>query len=416
MSRRVVLLPLLCLTLALPTLTTPAQAQTISWAHQLGTSDFDALYSVDVLDGDVFAVGEVDAAPGGCDVLLQGYRGNGQPKWSSQIDTGGCDFAEGIATGGGSIYIGGGTGGSLTQAGNAGAFDAFVRSYTEDGGVSWTDQFGSAGNDFVRGAAATDKAVFVGGSVRAALPGQTHVGAADAFLRKYDASGNEEWTRQFGTAGIDAVRDVALVHGGIVVVGETAGALPGQAWLGGSDLFVRMFDPRGNTRWTRQFGTAGSEIAWGIDVAGNAIYVSGDVAGALPEQQFAGGPLDAFVRRYDAQGNEVWTEQFGTTGFDRAIRVATDGDHVAVVGRAGGSLSGQSYAGGATDPFVRLYDAEGSELWTRMFGSTLEPEAATGAAFDRKDGGLFVSGGVGGALSGETSQGFIDAFVMKFSL
>ena len=36
------------------------------------------------------------------------------------------------------------------------------------------------------------------------LPGQTSAGGRDTYLRKYDANGNEFWTRQFGTAGMDA--------------------------------------------------------------------------------------------------------------------------------------------------------------------------------------------------------------------
>lgn len=411
--------PHLLRTLVLPAIVlaaipaTTAGAQDVQWVHQFGTSDFDAMYSVDALNGDVYGSGEVDGAPGGCDVIVHAYRGAGDLKWSDQIDSGGCDFAEGMAAGGDSVYVGGGTNGSLSGA-NAGVFDAFLRRYDGSGQTSWTTQFGTAGNDFVRGAAADSEGVYVVGSVRAALPGQEHAGAADAFVRRYSNEGQLLWTRQFGTPGIDAGRDVALAAGGgIVVVGETGGALPAQTWYGGSDIFVRRYDAHGRERWTRQFGTPGNEIAWGVDVDGQAVYVAGDVAGPLPEQMFAGGPLDAFIRRYKGNGEELWTRQFGTAGFDRAIRVAAHGDLVAVVGRAGGSLSGQPFAGGATDPFIRLYDAEGTELWTRMFGSTLEPEAATGAVFDRTDGDLFVSGGVGGALPSNESQGYIDAFVMK---
>ena len=42
--------------------------------------------------------------------------------------------------------------------------------------------------------------VYLAGWTYGALPGQTHAGVRDVFVRKYDGSGTELWTRQFGTA------------------------------------------------------------------------------------------------------------------------------------------------------------------------------------------------------------------------
>ena len=41
------------------------------------------------------------------------------------------------------------------------------------------------------------------GLTRGALPGQTHLGKSDAYVRKYDGDGDELWTRQFGSRGLD---------------------------------------------------------------------------------------------------------------------------------------------------------------------------------------------------------------------
>src|SRR6185436_12944781 len=58
-----------------------------------------------------------------------------------------------------------------------------------------------------------------------------------------------------------------------------------------------------------------------------------------------------------------WTRQFGTTGRsnDIAFAVATDGTGSSyVVGQVFGTLTGQTSAG-ASDAFVRKYDAAGNE-------------------------------------------------------
>ena len=64
------------------------------------------------------------------------------------------------------------------------------------------------------------------------------------------------WTRQFGTSGYDFARAVAVdPEGNVYVAGRTEGALPGQVSSGDFDAFVRKYDRDGDEVWTRQFGT-----------------------------------------------------------------------------------------------------------------------------------------------------------------
>ena len=55
----------------------------------------------------------------------------------------------------------------------------------------------------------------------------------------------------------------------------------------------------------------GNDEAVGITVDSSGVYVAGGTDGALPGQTSLGG-TDAFVRKYDHQGNELWTQQFGS--------------------------------------------------------------------------------------------------------
>ena len=67
---------------------------------------------------------------------------------------------------------------------------------------------------------------------------------------------------------------------GIYVAGVTLRALPGQCAAGSSDAFVTRFDMDGKELWTRQFGTLGYEDVAGIAVDAGNIFVAGS--------QFAG--------------------------------------------------------------------------------------------------------------------------------
>jgi hypothetical protein len=76
--------------------------------------------------------------------------------------------------------------------------------------------------------------------------------------------------------------------------------------------------------WIRQFGTTddeGADVA--LDGSGNA-YAFGGTLGTLPGQTSAG-DYDAYVRKYDSAGTELWTRQFGTGASDGASGVAVDG-------------------------------------------------------------------------------------------
>jgi hypothetical protein len=101
-------------------------------------------------------------------------------------------------------------------------------------------------------------------------------------------------SRQFGTPQEDEAFGVTVDSSGVYVAGITADALPDQTSLGGSDAFVRKYDHEGNELWTRQFGTPQEDLASGIGVDSSGVYVAGITAGALPDQTSLGGS-DAFV-------------------------------------------------------------------------------------------------------------------------
>src|SRR5262245_3168745 len=272
--------------------------------------------------------------------------------------------------------------------------------------ITWIRQFGTAVLDRAWGTD-VDAAgnVYTAGVTAGALPGQISAGGSDAFVRKYDPAGTEMWTQQFGTAGEDLAWDVAVDRavGSVYVVGF----LGNIGAFNEHNAYLRKYNSSGFEVWTRQIGQVSEAQGVTVDPAGN-IYIAGFVTGTLPGQTSAGS-TDAFVRKYDSAGNVLWTRQFGSPSFDSASRIAADqAGNVAVVGTTTGALPGQ-VAAGAADDFVRQYDFAGNELWTRQFGSA-DFESATGVAVDQL-GNVFVSGQTQGALPGQISAGSSDAFI-----
>jgi hypothetical protein len=136
--------------------------------------------------------------------------------------------------------------------------------------------------------------VYLVGETDGALPGQTSGGNLNAFIRKYDLGGTEVWTRQFESSQTDEATGVAVDATGVYVSGDASAALPGQTFFGQRDAFVRKYDLNGTELWTWQFGTNTDDFAQGVAASGTALYVAGTTSGALPGQTNTGGS-DAFV-------------------------------------------------------------------------------------------------------------------------
>lgn len=281
--------------------------------------------------------------------------------------------------------------------------------------IGWTAQFGTSNPDDANGITIDPSGgVFVIGQTSGVLPGQTNYGMIDAYLRRYDPSGAVVWTRQFGSTERDTPKGVTLDDAGnVYVVGQTFGAFPNQTSAGGWDAFLRKYTPAGDEVWTRQFGGGGGESAASvkIDKAGNA-YVVGGTRAALPGQTNIG-DYDSFIVKFDGTGADVWVRQFGTTVEDYAITVALDGNGSPIVaGETSGLLAGTSSAGGL-DGYVRQYNAAGDVVWTRQFGSPLDDYAVASAIGPAGD--VLVGGSTLGSLPGHKSEGDSDAYIMAFN-
>src|SRR5439155_878451 len=180
------------------------------------------------------------------------------------------------------------------------------------------------------------------------------------------------WTRQFGSSAFDSGVAVASDPSGVYVAGATGGTLAGETNSGGIDAFLKKSDASGMELWTRQIGSSDEDIAWAVAVNTSSVYLAGSTQATLPGQTTGGG-YDAFVLMYNMSGGVQWIRQFGTPSFDIAYGVAAEASAVYVVGYTTGMLPGQP--SGGYDAYIRKYDAAGTEEWTRQSGTSGYDEA-----------------------------------------
>ena len=194
---------------------------------------------------------------------------------------------------------------------------AFVERYDLAGDLLWSQRMENL--SYIASVYASDEGVYFAGGDLAG---------------KYDLNGTLLWTRKFGAMPGAQASGASGDQTGVYVVGE----------LNRQGL-VEKYTFRGDELWIRQItsqGHSGSDVqslrvSSGID----GVYVAGATSGTLPGQAFTG-PYDSFVRKYSTGGMETWTAQFGPAD-QFAEYVSTDG--VFLVGSTIGAPFGQQHSG-----------------------------------------------------------------------
>jgi uncharacterized delta-60 repeat protein len=333
-------------------------------------------------EGNVVVVGTVGGGLGlGSDLFIAMLDGEGEEVWAYTAD--------GVGRGASGSAVAIGEWGDFLAAGSVDSdiieSDGWVRTYTpwgSGGTVELIYDELARGPDHARGVAFD-----AGGHIL--VVGDTAAGpddGIDVWLGRLAPNGGELWTRHWdsGSPGVDKARAVAAApDGGFFVAGEVGGGYG----TGGTDAWLRRFDSQGDEVWTvtRQ---GPSDSSWdsvlsvAVDARGGAV-----VAGVLDDYY----EPDAWVAAYDAEGSLSWewTQEGGDVDIGavgtRASAVAVDpgGDVVA----CGAALNDA----GETEAWIRRFAADGTEEWSDVL-TGLAPEAECAAIAADIDGALFVAG------------------------
>lgn len=164
------------------------------------------------------------------------------------------------------------------------------------------------------------------------LPG---AGQLDAFVAKHSPSGDLIWARSAGGSATDRAYAVASdPEGNVYAAGhfesqnaEFSGTKVSN--IGGYDLFIVKYDPKGNLLWVRTGGGEGYDYAHGlaVDPQGDVI-VTGAVAGnaTFGDTILETGPgRRLFCAKYSPDGKVLWVKTTEGKADGSGHGVATDG-------------------------------------------------------------------------------------------
>jgi hypothetical protein len=329
--------------------------------------------------------------------------------WIRQFGGFGYQSAEALTgDGSGGVVVAGTTEGTFLGQG-FGSSDAFLLRFNAFGNPGGGVRFGSISPEQTMCMTpAGDGGAFVAGYTTGSFGGAS-AGGIDAWITRHDMNGGVLWVRQLGGTAWDYVLGGCLCGdgaGGAIVAGNTLGSVGGPN-AGGIDTWMARYDSDGARLWLRQFGSPSIESpSCGlVPAAGGGFFMGGTTSGDLFGTN--SGDADAWLARFDGQGEIIWARQFGTPQFEVGRGLCPDGSGgVFVVGDTEGVMAGTTPGG----IWVARYDAKGNRTSLVQFpfnaGSSASPYAVCADGM----GGLYMGGVTVGAFGGPSAGGN-DAFI-----
>jgi hypothetical protein len=275
-------------------------------------------------------------------------------------------------------------------------------------------------------------------------PGTVTLGAGQLGVKmaiaKYRTDGSLVWARSI--AGIAPTAATTVVPHGVAVdaadsiyvigyfgITDASGAnavpstvdfdpgpgIASRTNSGERDPFVAKYDASGNLLWAKTIGntsvapTNTEERAWDLAVDGaGAVYFCGFLHGTYDfdldhpgtRTYTSSGGGDAFLVKYDANGNYAWGYGFGGASDEDGLSVALDGaGHVLFQGHFSGTVdfdpgpaNSSLTSAGATDLFVARYTTDGDFQQVIRIGATSPETSPPGTMRTDPSGNVYLTG------------------------
>jgi len=205
------------------------------------------------------------------------------------------------------------------------------------------------------------------------------------------------WARNWGPSAYTGGKGLAVDNkGNAFVTGKFQGTIdfdPGtpvdnHTSFGGYDVYVSKFDNTGAFQWARTWGGTDWEYNRGVavDSSGN-VYVPGYYAGVVDfdpdpvgeDNHTSNGAQDAFVSKFDPDGNFLWARTWGGSSSEDAYGAETNAfGNVYVTGQFQGTVDfdpdpidkENHSSNGVQDVYLVKFDSTGDFIWARTWGGS----------------------------------------------
>lgn len=412
-------------------LTASATAQNLNhiWSTAFGdgTGEDDYAYAITTNQkGEVYVAGTfegfIDFDPDTSQYLMNAIYGedgyvakydtNGQFIWAIQIETRSSARINAIALDrSGNVLVSGyytnridfdpTADSSYAYSGTFNNANGFVAKYSPKGTLLWGLNIGGNSVDNVLTLSTDhDNNVIIGGGFSDTVDFDPGTGTnqliapsfQDAFVAKYDSTGQHLWAFSIGASTSDYTQQVAIDDSSNIIV---SGTFSNQADFdpssntvnlspnGRNDAFLAKYTSQGQYVWAKTLGGIGNEYVYGMQLSPTGfIYLAGTferTADFDPSSSTANltssGRDDLFFAKYNRDGSYVWAKGLGTSSDEDLNALALDGDaNLYITGYFVNQLdfdpssSTNSLTASGGDIYVSKYDSSGNHEWAFQIG------------------------------------------------
>ena len=151
-----------------------------------------------------------------------------------------------------------------------------------------------------------------------------------AFILKLDSGGNFKWAKGFGASQLTSINDIALdKFGNFYVTGSFAGvgdfdpgathdSLTSTYPFGNhQDAYISKFDLNGNFKWVKQFGSVYDDYGVSLSVESTNIYATGNLTNGNND-------ITTFICKLDSGKHIHWLKQIQPSIYDTHPLITVD--------------------------------------------------------------------------------------------
>ncbi|WP_375437250.1 T9SS type A sorting domain-containing protein [uncultured Hymenobacter sp.] len=352
------------------------------WAQRVGGSGYEFGTAIALNGSSVYVTGTfqsatislgattlANAGPGYFDGFVAKLTDGGNTSnfnWAQQVGNAVYDEMKAIAVDGANVYVAGQFSSTLrlgsTTLTTAGLEDLFIAKLVDQGNTAsfvWAQRAGGSYPELAQALTVVGSNVYLAGSFSSPTADfgssrLTTAGGEDVFVCKLQdlgASARFSWAQGAGGNGIDRANAVAVNGNNVYLTGEFGTNDPsahfGDTTLtsrGYDDVFISKLTDAGTNAqfiWTQQVGNINSDLAHGLAVQGNKVYVTGRFAspvltvGTTALNNSASGSYEIFVMQLTDVGSASrfeWAQRAGGTRQDQASSVTLSGTRLYVAG------------------------------------------------------------------------------------
>jgi hypothetical protein len=338
---------------------------------------------------------------------------------------------------------------------SVGFADNYIAKYSTNGSLIWVTSFGSTGVDIPHSVVTdNNNNIILTGYFSntcdfdpgASVAVKTSNGGRDAYIAKYDSSGNFQWVITYGSDSLDDAFNLDVDAQGNIY---WTGVIEGTVTVGTTTFTTQVEDvvfgkisPSGTILWVKQVGGSGIDEGSGIilDNNGDIIHtgyfqttVDFDPNAGVSNLTSSGG-FDTYFGKYDTSGNLIWMKKIGGPGVDIGAPggISIDNlNNIYIAGNAGVNCDYDPNAGtvthimnGTTDWFVAKYDNNGNHILSFTVGGTGQDQAHRLTTDNQQN--IYVTGwfrisanfnpnGTALTLTGNCTGGGHDGYIAKYN-